>query len=54
MVKVAFSFKSRGIEKIELSSQVTEDLQNLKYEILSIIDPKYIEISCLSVVNIKY
>ena len=47
MVKVAFSFKSQGIEKIP------EECQNLRYESLITIDAKYIEISSLAVLSIK-
>ena len=50
MVKVALSFKSQGIKKIELFSQGTEDCQNLGYESLSI-DPKRIEISGVAVLK---
>ena len=53
MVKITFSFKSKGIEEIELFFQGTEECQNLRYECLIIIDPKYIEISSLAVLNIK-
>ena len=42
MVKFALSFKSQGIENIELFSQGTEDSQNLKCESLIFIDPKYV------------
>ena len=34
MVKVAFNFKSQGVEKIEIFSQGTEERQNLRYESL--------------------
>ena len=47
MVKVAFTFKLQGIQKIELYCQ------NLRYESLIVVDPKYIENSNLSVLNIK-
>ena len=40
MVKVAFSFKSKRIETLELFSQGTENCQNLRYESLIIADPK--------------
>ena len=53
MVQVTFSFKSKGIEEIELFFQGTEECQNLRYECLIIIDPKYIEISSLAVLNIQ-
>ena len=42
MVQVTFRFKSKGIEEIELFFQGTEECQNLRYECLTIIDPKYI------------
>ena len=48
------SFKSQEIEKIELFSQGTDECQNLRYECLIIVDPKYIEISILALLNIKY
>ena len=51
MVQVAFNFKSQGIENIELFYQGTNDCQNLRYEILIIVDPKYVEISGLAVLN---
>ena len=38
---------------MELFSQRTEECQNLKYECLIIVDPKYIEVSSLAVLNIK-
>ena len=53
MVKVAFSFKSQGTEKIKLFSQGTEKCQNLRNGSLIIIDPKYIEILNVAVFNIK-
>ena len=53
MVKVTFSFKSKGIEEIELFFEGIEERQNLRYECLIIIDPKYIKISSLAVLNIK-
>ena len=53
MVKVAFGFKFQGIEKNELFSQGNEDYQNLRYKSLIIVNPKYIKISNLVVLNIK-
>ena len=53
MVKVALSFKSQGIKKIELFSQGAKDCQNLRYESLIIVDPKYIKVFSLAVLNIK-
>ena len=54
MVKVAFSFKSLGIEKrIELISQGSENCQNLRYESLIIVDHNYVEMPSFTVLNIK-
>ena len=53
VVQVTFSIKSEGIEEIELFFQGTKECQNLRYEGLIIIDPKYIEISSLAVLNIQ-
>ena len=53
MVQVTFSFKSKGVEEIELFFQGTEECQHLRYECLIIIDPKYIEVSCFAVLNIQ-
>ena len=53
MVQVTYSFKSKGIEEIELFFQGTEECQNVRYECLIIIDPKYTEISSLAVLNIQ-
>ena len=52
-MKVAFSFKSQGTEKINLFSQGTADCQNLIYVSLIIVDPKYTKICKLIVLNIK-
>ena len=41
MVKIALNFKSRGIEKIELSSQGTYNFQILGNETLIIADYNY-------------
>ena len=53
VVKVAYSFKSQGSQKIELWPQGTDDCQNLRYETLIIVDFKYIEVSSLTVLNLK-
>ena len=53
MVQVTFSFKFKGTEEIELFFQRSEECQNLRYECLIIIDPKYIDISSLAVLNIQ-
>ena len=53
MVQVTFSFKSKWIEEIELFFQGIEKCQNLRYECIITIDPKYIEISSLTVLNIQ-
>ena len=53
MVKIALVFKSQGIEKIDLFSQGTENCQNLRHESLIIVNPKYIEIFSLSVLNVE-
>ena len=53
MVKVSLRLKSQGIEKIELFSQGTKSCQTLKYDSLIIVNPKYIKIPSLAVLNIK-
>ena len=52
MVQVAFSLKSQRFEKIAPFFQWTEECQNLRYECLIIVAPKYVEISSLTVLNI--
>ena len=44
MVKVDFVSNPKGLKKIELFFQATEDCKNLRYEGLIIVDPKYIKI----------
>ena len=54
MVKVAFSFKSQGLENSELFSQATENCQNLSYEGLITVDLKYIgnfQSCCIEIVT---
>ena len=41
MIKVAFSFKSKGTKKFELFSERTADSANLRYESKITIDYKY-------------
>ena len=41
MIKVAFSFKFQGTEKVKLFSQVTDSSINLRYESLIAVDNKY-------------
>ena len=53
VVKVTFSFKPLGIEKIELFSKETEHNENLRYESLIVADPKYVQISSLFVLKIN-
>ena len=47
VTKAAFSFKSKGTEKIQLFSQETDDPINLKYESLITVDYKYNEFPVL-------
>ena len=43
----------KGLKKVNFFSQGTGKCQNLRYECLIIVDPKYIVISSLAVLNIK-
>ena len=47
VIKIAFNFKSRGTEKIELSSQGIYNFQILGHETLIVTDYKYAKISSL-------
>ena len=53
MIKVAFSFKSQGTEKIELFSEGTDGSIDLKYESLISADYKYKESLAFSFLDVK-
>ena len=54
MIKVTFSFKSQGMEKIELFSQGTRDSIHRRHESLITIDYKYTkQIKLLAFFNVK-
>ena len=54
VVKVTFSFKPLGIEKIEPFSRGTENNQNLRYESLIVVTNMYIfPVLLYCVLNIK-
>ena len=53
MIKIALNFKSRGTEKIELSSQGTYNFQILGNETLIIADYKYAKIFKFAMLDIK-
>ena len=53
MVKVAVRRKSQGIEKNKLFFQGSEKCQNLRYESLIVVDPKYIDIASLYCIEYK-
>ena len=54
MIKVAFSFKSQGTEKIQLSSQGADGSINLRYESLITVDYKYKEIQYFAFLDVMY
>ena len=45
MIRICLNFKSQGTKKIEVFSQGTDDLKNLRCEILNIGDYEYANIS---------
>ena len=53
VIKIALNFKSRGTEKIELSSQGTYNFQSLGNETLIIADYKYAKIFKFAMLDIK-
>ena len=53
MIRISLNFKSQGTKKIEILSQGTHDLKNLKCETLYIVNYEYVNISSFSVLDIK-
>ena len=53
VIKIALNFKSRGIEKVERSSQGTYNFQILGNESLIIADYKYAKIFKFAMLDIK-
>ena len=53
MIKIALNFKSRGTEKIELSSQGTCNFQILGNETVIIANYKYAKILKFAMLNVK-
>ena len=53
IIKIPFNLKSREIEKVELSSEATYNLQTLENEICIIADYKYAKIFQFSILHTK-
>ena len=53
MIKIPVNFKSRGTEKVKLSSQGTYNFQILGNETLLIADYKYAKVSKFAMLDIK-
>ena len=53
MIKVAFSFKSQGTEKIDLFSQGIDGSKNLRYKSLMTVDYKYKEMLLFVFLDVK-
>ena len=53
MIRISLNFKFQGTEKMDVFSQGTNDLKNLRYETLYIADYKYVNISSFAVLDIE-